>query len=122
MMLLTVVSNSAAAVWVKVSEDANLIIYANPEIIREADDKIKLWWLTDFKTAQTNSGDAYLSSRKQYEFDCKKAKYRSLSSYRHSEKMAKGYAVSSSSKNGEWGGVPPGTNGELLLKFACGKT
>lgn len=125
MMLLTVASNSAVAAWVMVSEDANLTIYADPEIVREADNRVKLWWVADFKAAQTNGGEVYLSSRKQYEFDCKEEKYRPLSFSRHSEKMAKGdvvYSSAPSSKNMEWGGVPPNTNGKLLLKFACGET
>lgn len=120
-MLLAVVSNSAAAVWVKVSEDANMVIYADPEVIREADNRVKLWWVIDFKTVQTNDDEIYLSSRKQYEFDCKEERYRSLSFSKHSEKMVKGNVVYSSSKIGEWRGVPPNTNGKLLLKFACGK-
>lgn len=120
MMLLTVASNSAVAVWVKVSEDANMIIYATPEIIREADNKVKLWWVADFKTIQTNNGEVYLSSKSQYEFDCKGRKYRPLSFSRHSKKMAKGNVVYNSSRDGKWGKVSPNSNGELLLKFACG--
>lgn len=122
LMLLAVASNSAMAGWVKVGEDAAMVMYANPEIVREAGNNVKLWWISDFKAAQTNSGKVYLSSRKQYEFDCKEAKYRPLSFSWHSEKMAKGEEVYISLKNGEWGGVPPETNGDLLLKFACAKT
>lgn len=118
-LLLAVASNSAAAIWIKVSEGANLSVYADPEVARETSNRVKLWWVVDFKTVQASGGEAHLSSKKQYEFDCKEEKYRPLFSSKHSENMAKGNVVYSSSRNGEWAEVPPKTNGKLLLKFAC---
>ena len=118
-VLLAVAGNSLAAEWVKIGEDERVITYANSEAAREAGNEVKLWWLSDFKTAQTNNGDVYLSSRRQYEFDCKKGEYRPLFFARHSGKMAEGNTVYSSSAMGEWKRVPPNTLGETLLKFAC---
>ena len=119
MMLLVAASNSGASEWVKIGEDERVITYANSEATRETGNEVKLWWLSDFKTAQTNNGDVFLSSRRQYEFDCKEGQYRTLFFARHSGRMAEGDAVYSSSATGEWKRVPRNTLGEVLLKFAC---
>lgn len=119
MLLLVVSSSSAASEWVKISEDERSAIYANSESARETGNEVKLWWLSDFKAPQTSSGDAYLSSRRQYEFNCKEKQYRPLFFARHPERMAEGIAVYSSSAIGEWKTVPSNTIGETLLKFAC---
>lgn len=121
LLLVMAASNSAVAAWVKVSEDERSVIYANLEPIRETGNEVKLWWMSDFKTAQTSNDDMYLSSRRQYEFDCQKGEYRPLFFSRHSENMAKGMVVYSNSATGEWKRVPPNTVGEILLKFACGE-
>lgn len=121
LLLMMVASNSAVAAWVKVNEDERSVTYANLEVIREAGDEVKLWWMSDFKTAQTNNDDVYLSSRRQYEFDCQKGEYRPLFFSRYSENMATGRVVYSNSATGEWKRVPSKTVGEILLKFACGE-
>jgi len=119
LMMLAVANNSWAAGWVKVGEDERVITYANSEDTREAGNEVKLWWMSDFKATQKNNGDVYLSSRRQYEFDCKKGEYRPLFFARHAGQMAEGNAVYSSSATGEWKRVPINTLGETLLKFAC---
>ncbi|MDO8465808.1 MAG: hypothetical protein Q7S46_11250 [Gallionella sp.] len=120
MMMLAVAGNSAASVWVKVNEDERSVTYANSEALHETGNEVKLWWMSDFKAPQTNSGDVYLSSRRQYEFNCKEGQYRPLFFARHPEKMAEGNPVYSSSATGEWKTVPHNTIGKILLKFACG--
>jgi len=44
-ILLTVVSSSAMAEWVKVSEDKLVTAYADPTTIRKLGDKVKMWAL-----------------------------------------------------------------------------
>jgi hypothetical protein len=120
MMLLTIACNGEASEWVKLNEDERSVIYANSEAIYETGNEVKLWWMSDFKEAQTNNGDVYLSSRRQYEFDCKGREYRPLFFSRHSARMAQGNTIYSSSATGEWKRVPSNTIGEILFKFACG--
>lgn len=120
MLMLAVSTHSGASTWVKVNEDERSITYANSEALHETGNEVKLWWMSDFKAAQTSSGDVFLSSRRQYEFNCKEGQYRPLFFARHAEKMAEGNPVYSSSATGEWKTVPSGTIGEILLKFACG--
>ena len=47
-LMLAVVSSSAMAKWVKVSEDKLVTAYADPTTIRKNGDKVKMWalWAT----------------------------------------------------------------------------
>ncbi|MCR4303863.1 MAG: sel1 repeat family protein [Gallionella sp.] len=122
-ILLSVVSSSAAADWVKVSSTEDATFYANPATIRKVGNKVKMWGLIDLDTAQPNSnGKMYLSLMEQSEYDCKEEQVRSLAFTAYSEKMGGGKVVSVISRNdANWNPVPPGSNGVTIWKIACGK-
>ena len=69
MMLLAVVSSSAMAKWVKVSEDKLVAAYADPTTIRKSGNKVKMWVLWDYFTAQEVVSKPYMSARIQNECD-----------------------------------------------------
>jgi len=69
-MLLAVVSSSAMAEWVKVSEDKLVTAYADPTTIRKLGDKVKMWALWDYSTAQEDDSKPHMSTRVQKEFNC----------------------------------------------------
>lgn len=121
MMLLAVVSNSAAADWLRLGSNGEGISYADPATIRKAGDRVKMWDLADFKAIRTVSGKSYLSTRTQYEYDCAEAKSRLLEVSAHSENMAHGETVYSNANPRDWRPNPPGSGIEVLWKFACGK-
>src|SRR3989338_10968906 len=101
MVMLAVAPNGWASGWIKISEDERSVTYASSEAIRGAGNEVKLWWMSDFKASQTNSGDAYLSSRRQHEFNCKEKQYRPLFFARHPERMAEGNPIYSRSRSEE---------------------
>jgi hypothetical protein len=122
MMLFVVVSNGTAAEWVEVRSNSTNTVYADPATIHMAGDTVKMWSLYDFKTAQAIEGiKPYLSSRQQYEYDCKEKRLRTFSFSFHSENMAKGEITMSATRTGDWERIAPGTVDDGLWKIACGR-
>jgi len=56
--------------------------------------------LTNYKTAQKDMGEKYLSAKDQNEYDCKEAKSRRRASSQHSKNMGDGKVVYSDSFSG----------------------
>jgi hypothetical protein len=125
MILLVVVSNSAAADWIKlgsVPTNGGFDFYADPATAVKAQDLAKMWTLSDFKIEQTrSSGFRYLSARSQYEFDCKIGRSRVIALVTYSGNMASGVSVDSGMSTREWKPVMPGGIEETSLKLACGR-
>lgn len=120
--LLAVMSSGAMAEWVLIRGDADGNVFTDSATIRRADNKVKMWRLIDYKTAQDFGFDdiQYMSLMIQDEYDCKEEQLRKLYSAAYSENMGRGKVVVSSNKLGEWVPTPPGSIGAELLKFACG--
>ena len=122
MMLLAVVSSSAAAAWVEVGGNAIATAYADPATIRKNGNRAKMWDLFDLKTARASrEGRSYLSTKQQAEYDCKEEQWRMLYFSWHSGNMGIGETVFSYAEPNNWGPIPPDSWVELLWKFACGK-
>jgi hypothetical protein len=123
LLLLAVVSSSAAAEWVEVFRDEAITVYADPATIRMAGNRATMWVLYDYKSVQSsNSSKPYRSSKKQSEYDCKEDQSRILSLTAHSGNMAEVDTVFSLSKPEEWEPVPLSSLAELMWKIACGKS
>lgn len=121
MMLLAVVSSSALAEWVEVSRNDRFTIYANSATIRNKDDMVIVWKLSDYKTAQSLGGHTHLSEKVQFEFDCKEEQNRLLYFSWHSGNMGGGEVIYSGSGTNRWESIPRGSVNEAVLKIACGK-
>ncbi|MFI4940623.1 MAG: surface-adhesin E family protein [Burkholderiales bacterium] len=125
-MLLAGVCGSAIAEWVAIAGNNDVfIIYADPSSILKTNTGVKIWHLTDYKTAQFDSlvGKAYLSGKTQTEYDCQGKQTRRLYSVFYSGNEGDGQAVSSGTASPEtqWIPVIPGSVGEAMFKYACGK-
>ena len=123
-LVLAALSDSAAAAWVRVGGNNNLGCYADPTSIRRTGSMVKMRSLLDFKTPQTDQsigGKPYLSQKDQREYDCKNERYHLLYFSLRSGQMDAGKIVHSDPDPGEWSPVVPGSIGEALWKFACGK-
>lgn len=122
MMLLAVVSSSAMARWVKVAGNETNTTYADSATIRKAGNMAKMWSVFDYKTpVALDNGKRYMSTRAQFEYDCKEERMRPFAVSFHSKNMADGEVVYSAFDPGNWGPVPPGTVNDTLWKIACGK-
>jgi hypothetical protein len=120
MILLAVVSSSAAAEWVKVSVSAAGNTYVDTATILKAGDKVKMWKLMDYKiVADPNS--PYKSVKRQYEYDCKGKLRRLLFASSFSDRMGKGEILTTVDEPANWMPIVRGSVGEILWKVACGK-
>jgi surface-adhesin protein E len=121
MMLLAVVSSSAAAEWVEVDRTESETAYADSTTIRRRGDMVKMWSLFDLKTLELANGKPYMSQREQREYDCKEELTRMLHFSLHGANMGGGTVVHVGPDPGKWTPVAPGSIAESLWKFACGK-
>jgi len=119
-LMLSVVSSSAMAEWVKVSEDKLVTAYADPTTIRKLGDKVKMWALWDYSTAQEGDSKPYMSVRIQNEYNCKEETDRQIYATTFSGNMLYGNKINTQGGR-DWEPVAPRTVGEALWKFACGK-
>lgn len=124
MLLLAVVSGSATAEWVPINRDGHITFYIDPATTLKAGDRVRMWDLFNFETAQAVPGNEtaeFLSSKTQQEFDCREKRYRILYVHFHAEKMGLGKLVQSQAGNAAWEPVPGNGVLAILWKFACGK-
>ena len=123
MLLLLVASSSAVAEWVKVGGNKTVTIYAHPTTIRKTTvNKVKMWSLYDYNTAQEPAGSRpYMSMKFQDEYNCKEEQSRILYSITHSENMGGGRSLYSRKHDMIWTPISPGSIFHNLWKFACGQ-
>ncbi len=122
MLLLAVVSSGAMAEWVHVGGNDRFTLYADPTTVSESGNMVKMLRLTDFETAQGNIGEHYMSTRRQDEYNCVIEQRRIIFITAHTENMGEGYVVRSVvNKPGDWKSISPGSQGEAVWEFACGK-
>ena len=121
-VLLLVISGNSYAEWTWFSGDDEIVIYVDRATIRRNGNFVKMWGLYDLKTVQNYSGDSYLSSKTQTEYDCKGEKIRLVELFFYSGEMGKGKVVYSSSEaDMKWRSFPPQSFAEGQWKIACGK-
>ncbi len=122
MMLLAAVSSSAMAKWVKVgtSDDKTTTIYADPSTIRKSGNRVKMWALWDYSTAQEGDSKPYMSVRIQNEYNCKEETDRQIYATTFSGNMLEGNTIAMQGGR-NWEPIALRTFGETLWKFACGK-
>jgi len=122
-LLLTGVSSNAMAEWVKVTSDAKNAydVYAKPDSIRRSGEKVKMWDLVDFHTAQKDGDSIFLSAKSLHEYDCEELQSRVIYYVWLSKNMGVGVAVYTGSKTQDWEPVKPHSANEIMLQYVCGK-
>lgn len=124
-LLLTLLLLSIGPVyaeWVQIGiSESGMTVYVDPDTIRRKGDLVKMWTLYDYKTIQTETGDPFLSSRGQHEYDCVEERVRVITFTTFSGNMGSGKAVFTKSDEGKWQPVPPRSIYQRQWKIACGK-
>lgn len=120
-LLLALVSGSAAGEWVLAGGNEIATAYFDPATVSKAGATAKMWNLFDLKTARLLENQSYMSMKRHVEYDCKDARTRLLFFSGHSGNMAGGTIVFSDSDTREWEPVAPESGNETLWKIACGK-
>jgi len=123
--LLVAASGNAWAEWVEVASDANATGYADPSTVSQVLGVVKMWELVDYKSTKTFSANikpvSFRSTVSQVEYDCAENKLRRVVQTFFAGKMAEGGPVYANPTPGEWAAIRPNSNGEAMLKVACGK-
>jgi len=121
LMLLS--GSPAHAEWVTVggNDQIGMTTYADPGTIRREGNLVKMWELFDHKMTQTIGVGLFMSRKDQREYDCTKERYRLLTFTQFSGNMGSGTVGYSSSGEGQWIPVQPGSLDQSLLKVACAK-
>ena len=120
-LVWALVSWSALAGWVEVSDTDRFITFADPATISKAGDTVKMWDLLDYRKIREVEGVRYLSQKSESEYDCKRARTRPLVMFLHVGMMGSGDTVFTSNTPDEWQRVEPGSVNDALLKYACTK-
>lgn len=121
--LLLLSSGPAHAEWEVVTgnDEAGLTAYVDQDTIRRKGDRVKMWHLLDFNTAQTERVLSFLSAKVQTEWDCAEVRHRILAFLKYSGNMGTGTVVNTNSIADIWEPVAPDTLGQNMWKAACSK-
>ncbi|MEK6707896.1 MAG: surface-adhesin E family protein [Pseudomonadota bacterium] len=121
MLLLAVVSSSAAAQWVRAGNDGEFAHYADLSTTGKThNSRVRMRTLIDFKTAhRAAQGITFLSSVTKVEYDCKEGESRDLHTKFYSGNMSRGRVVHVDNNPGVWESIQPGSMSEILWKAAC---
>jgi len=122
-LILALISTSSVAAWIKVGSNKTVTIYAHPKTIRKTTpNKVKMWSLYDYNTAQEAAGPRpYMSAKFHDEYNCKKEHSKILYSITHSENMGGGRSLYSREYDMAPAPIPSRRIIQKLWKYACGK-
>jgi len=122
-MLLAGVLSNAMADWQLIESNEMQNAYADPATMHKMGDRVILWSMIDLHVAEKLSDNKpFLSWTTQYEFECRNKHSRILAASMHSGKMGSGEITNSLDFDSpKWEAIRPGSKGESLWKFACGK-
>lgn len=122
-LLLAVVSNGAAAEWVKIySGKKGSNLYADPTTIRTNGSHVKVWLLIDHSSPNPDVGGATsLSAVGKVDCDCKEEQFQAIAETHYGMNMGLGSVVWSRTEPSPWKVGEPGSGYEAIIKYACGK-
>ena len=122
LLLLMKVSTNVMAEWMLIGENnaGEFMIYVDTAALIKKEDKVKIWYLNDFKRTQVYERDRYLSEKVQKEYDCGERQFRMLAVLWLLGNMGNGRSVWWGYKIHQWMPVSPASIDEALFKVACG--
>ena len=89
-LLAAVGASAQAEVWIETSRNDDYLAYADPSSVRRDGDLVKMWSMFDYKNPQPGiPGKTYLSTRRHFEYDCKRARARALAVSSHAARQGK---------------------------------
>lgn len=128
LVLLAIASNGAMADWLKIFGDEKLAIYIESTTIRKNGSKVKLWQLIDYSEPQTDYRhykifliDSYLSTKGQFELDCRSEQSREIYFMFQTEPMGSGKTTYASESPQQWIPIVPDSSVQIIWKYACDK-
>ena len=125
LLVLSCSGGLAKAEWLKimtVSNSDGFTVYGDftTHRIDKKSGLVKMWILYDsFTVTKLSERSSFLSFRSHVQYDCNEERVRSLEASYFEGHMADGKVVFSSSSEGQWYPVAPGSIGETLWELAC---
>ncbi|MEO7727511.1 MAG: surface-adhesin E family protein [Burkholderiales bacterium] len=122
-LLLTAVSAGAVAqVLILTGSNAKFTVFVDPRTVQKNGGLVNMTSVFDYKDAQTGpEGKKYLSTRRQFEYDCKQQRMRAISMSLHPDQLGKGDALVTTRLTAGWSAVADGSADETLWNYACDK-
>jgi len=120
-VVLALASGNAAAEWVSLGDVGAAELFVDRSTIVRTGETATMWSVNALKTPGSVNGAAYVSLKRQDEFDCAGSRTRGLQISAYPEPMGAGKAVLSEKGSGAWTPVAPNSISEALWKIACGK-
>jgi hypothetical protein len=120
-VVLALASGHAAAEWVSLGDVGNAELFVDRSTIARSGDTVTMWSVNALKEPGKANGVAYVSLKRQDEFDCAGSRMRGVQISAHPQPLGEGPAVVSEKGSGTWTPVTPQTISEALWKIACGK-
>jgi hypothetical protein len=125
MLLLVVVSTNVFAEWTRVGtgSNGNITFYVDFATILKKGNKVKMWFVHDYKTPLDDDHIKFSSLLGQDEYDCEEETSRGITINTYSGNMVNGKVIGTEVYTFEES-VPrlaaPGSMGETFFKIACG--
>jgi len=120
LLLLLFQSHFCFAGWVELVSDQNSTEFLNLETAVRTDDLVKMWSMSDFKTAQVvGKGEQFKSLKSLREYDCEHHKERSISLIYYTESMGMGHVVFFYPSQGDWKSIEDDALVSMLHRSAC---
>lgn len=119
--LAAVTSGPAVAEWVSIGDQGQAEVFVDKTTIKRNGDLATVWSLNELKSPGSAGGAAYVSLKRQDEFDCKGLRTRGVQIAAYPQPKGEGKAVVSEKGSGKWTAVAPDSPSETLLKIACAK-
>jgi hypothetical protein len=113
---LMMLAGSAWAEWVIYQKSEKVTQYYDPATILKDGNMRQVWQLQNLSRSLQNGTT---SLRMLREYDCNKARWRSLAIYTHTEPMAGGAVLETAGEDSNWNGIRPDTIAEVLLDLVC---
>ena len=115
--------DGANSEWVGLGRNENFRAYLDQRSVQRNGDLVRVYQLTDFATAQWADERTVVGSiRALVEYDCARARTRTLALEAYSEQMGEGRLVANEQKpDAEWEAIAPGGTGENVRRLVCGK-
>ena len=115
--LMTMLTCSAWAEWVRAAESNKTTLYIDPATIRKDGNIRTVWILRDLKQREPSGS---LSFVEQFEFDCKNERSSVMSMRSYSMPMAGGELLKDYQFRGsDWSDIPPRAVSYDILKIVC---
>jgi hypothetical protein len=115
-VLLTTLSASTWASWVKYGESDHAAYYYDPATIEKNGNFTRVWQFQDFKKP---TADGSRSIRFLSEFDCAGSRYRILQWSTHSEETLRGDTIAKGGKVKNWIDIAPQTSFAAVREDLC---